>query len=79
MHMHEEKIGYFRYIKPVRRQSSEWGGDEGIHACMSLLLNPKQAVHYSHGSHGTRRTGTHKRGALWEASLSSPLALKLAS
>lgn len=24
--MHEEKTGYFRYIKPVRRQNSDWGG-----------------------------------------------------
>lgn len=34
MHMHEEKTGYFRYIKPVRRQNSDWGGISiSIHAC----------------------------------------------
>lgn len=47
MHMHEEKTGYFRYIKPVRIPN--WGGDYRIHACMSLLRNSKAAVHYSEG------------------------------
>lgn len=51
--MHEEKSGYFRYIKTVRRQNSDWG-DYRIHACMPLLRNSKEAMHYSHGSHGAR-------------------------
>lgn len=81
--MHEEKTGYFRYTKLVRRQDSDWGRGGLPHACMHIFTAEFK------GSHAllTRnpwweeesRAGTHKLVVLLAASLSCPFTSKLAN
>lgn len=85
MHMHEEKTGYFRYIKPVRRQNSDWGGL--AYPYMHVITEKFKGAHTLFTLNPWReegnQAGTHKLGALLEypgeGPPSCPLTLKLAS
>lgn len=47
--MHEGKTGYFRYIKPVRRQNSDWGICISIYACNYWKMERKACINYNYG------------------------------
>lgn len=65
MHMHEEKTGYFRYIKPVRRQNSDWGGL--AYPYMHVITEKFKGAHTLFTLNPWREEGNRRYSQVWRA------------